>query len=493
MAALPLLGFDPLEMLMQILTVVFIGLLLWFVWRHQDRVCEVLTGDDRVHCTFIDIIWTGFFNCCGTCTGDWTRHFTRPCLCLPGKYRGVNIIKLVGQCLGFSTIPIELKNIVLGDLPRDRRCDFYISIESHQNPPMVTSVAEEKHPKVVHFPEVLTLRLCRSLLEQAVTIRVFELDAFGSTELCNCHVSAMHLLDWSDDPHEKVKRIMMKPCEAGIERETPSWILVEVDQPHDLRELDAFHGHNDTVRTTTQGDGHYDDVKISDFKHTYTLLDANGHAIQEPLEEDLEELQCLSRWFSRIDHFVMFLLVWFCVIYITFRTYVWSCYRQFRWVTMAAMHHYSFPMSTQQLQTMVRNCTTQFEGTGLTGIPCNPNEEQVMGYCTHDDEGGQFPHEQHKPIAFSVLLHNTLGVDKQGLGCYYGVCSMRDDMVKYDVYILPGVVLVGIVGCLMRIARNKCIRRRRRQQQADQHRETHEMQRKMKEKKSAWRIGSTSG
>merc|ERR1719181_1660764 len=113
--------------------------------------------------------------------------------------------------VGWATYSIELKNITVGDLPFDEgRGDFYLFIEASTNPPMVTALQEEKLPKVVHFPEIISLKIRDSPLEKRVRIVVKELNVIGSQEVCDCHLSATSLIDWATQPvrspDDRVKR-----------------------------------------------------------------------------------------------------------------------------------------------------------------------------------------------------------------------------------------------------------------------------------------------
>ncbi|CAK0814988.1 unnamed protein product, partial [Prorocentrum cordatum] len=134
--------------------------------RYRDRVLVVLTGDDRIHGTSLDFVWWFFFRCCGMCTGDWTRCLTRSCLCPCKRIRGQNLVNVVGRYLGLTHYTVELKNIVVGDLPWTGPGDFFLQVECEANPPINSSLAQSKEPKVVHFPELVTLHLRWSHFEQ---------------------------------------------------------------------------------------------------------------------------------------------------------------------------------------------------------------------------------------------------------------------------------------------------------------------------------------
>ena len=48
---------------------------------------------------------------------------------------------------------MELSNVVVGDLPVEGFGCFYLEIEYGKYPEIVSSVQEDKDPRVVHFPE----------------------------------------------------------------------------------------------------------------------------------------------------------------------------------------------------------------------------------------------------------------------------------------------------------------------------------------------------
>jgi len=466
-----LIGFDPLEMVTEVAVIILFSVALWFMWVHWRRVLLVLGFDDRIHCTFLDVIWYGGFHCCGLCNGDFTRLLTSLpcCLCCP-SLRKKNLVQVIGQWMGFTTVTVELQNIIVGDLPFDGRGDFFVSVEVQNNPPMYTSVAEEKHAKVVHFPETITVKLCKNLLEMPLTIKVFNMHpVFGNVQLCACQLGAMQVLSWSDDDAPggrdaagtaiKVMRFQMKNLVDSPEV-TPPWISLEFDQPGDARNLHDMPVQVDVVRTLAlDGDGSPMLVKnlgIADFKHQFILLDPNGQATHEPLEQDLVEIEWIEWLMRRIRSFI---LVWVTVgstIYLAVRTYAWSCFRQYKFFTMAAMdmqHENNFqltwPVPKTQIRQMVVYCNAQFEGTGIEhSLPCRPSDEEIMPYCLYQSEGGSLPEVQQRPVAFAHLVHDTLGLDLPGVGCSssmpFGIgsaCDLRNRMAVYDHWI--PVALVG--------------------------------------------------
>ncbi|CAK9061874.1 Hypothetical protein SCF082_LOCUS32336, partial [Durusdinium trenchii] len=137
---------NPVDVASEILVTAAVLLALIFLWQYRARVMIVLTGDDKLHGSVLDFIWCCCFQCCGMCTGDWTRCLTM-CTCCPRRWRRQNLVKLTGQMLGMSTYTVELRNIVVGDLPFDGRGDVYLAVECAVNPAMMTCVAEDRQAK----------------------------------------------------------------------------------------------------------------------------------------------------------------------------------------------------------------------------------------------------------------------------------------------------------------------------------------------------------
>jgi len=449
---------SPLEIVNQTVVLIVVCVIVALMIRHWDKVMVAVTGDDRLHGTVLDLIYFLFFQCCGTCTGDWTRSWTRRCCCCCGdKIRGINLVTEVGRLLGITTCTVELKNIICGDLPWDQRADFYISVECAANPPMVTSLAEEKLPKVVHFPEVITLRLRWSPLEERVRITVKELNLFGSTDLCEVHIPAMSVIDWaSSSQNERMKRFEMKPTDPSYPSETPPWILLEFGTPHDERDLDRFHGRINTVRTSTS-DGHFVDRPMRDFKQEYTLLDNTGHVLQEPFEDDLQAIACRAWLVSTLQYGFM---CWGAFLLVTLgflRVWVGLCYRRYKHVTMALMNNQTFPMSDYELGSFVNWCHASVDGEGQPfGVPCKPSFQQVLSVCKSDEEGGRYPKNQPPVLAFEGMIKRT-GFDT-GLPCGATKCHLNKAFQDYDVYAPIVIAVYLLLICGIRICGNSMVR-----------------------------------
>jgi len=503
-----LAGVDPLKYIQEIL-LVFVGfLVLSIVYVYWNRFVFLLTGDDRIHLSSLDVIYFVCFRCCGCCTGEWTRCLSRS-PCCPRRLRGKNLVKAFGQMIGWATHSIEIKNIIVGEIPFDQgRGDFYLSVEASTNPPMVTALQEEKLPKVVHFPEIIGLKIRDSALEKRVRICVKELNMIGSVDVCDVFINSGTLIDWSaeTDPDKRVKRIQMRCIDNDIERETPPWILLEIAEADDVRGIDSLPNGNEGgmfVRTWvptdhesvkvsgaqpvayTQNPGgmmasnnmwgmgaarQNVDMQVQPFKHTYTLLDDAGNPVAEPDESKLAALRrmrmcavCLFGLFQTV--------VWSGVLFwLGFRFYVWSCYRQFRWLTQAKLRQAQFPISVSNLKEYVKDCSDKFDGTGVTtgtgnalADACRPSDATIIETCT------ALPNGQPRPEAFTMLVQNQLGIPmKHGFKCFDGICAFRNKVAQYDMIIVALAVVLILSTFCCKWGMNSCIKSYRRAGQKEQ-------------------------
>jgi len=390
-----------------------------------------------------------------------------------------NLVKELAKLLGMSTKNIEVKNIVVGDLPYDKlRGDFYVAISVGTNPDMVTSLQEEKMPKIVHFPEILQLKLRDSPLEPRVKITVKELNIAGSETLCELVVSPMSIIDWAAD-EEPLKRFQMKAVNSDIERETPPWIAFEMSFPTESRKLwdmpniwhllkvrtylpprpydtegahaafaaTAANGPTPTAHPAQQkkesimtsdgtilGTRKIYDENIAPFKFNYVLLDDSGNPVEEPQEDDLAKIRHMRQGVMYCFGCFQCLVFLMIIAYALFRFYVWSCYRQFVWMTEAQMNGMTFPISNQDLKDLVQKCHQAVDGTGtLHGTPCRPSYNQTLQVCE------SIP-ETNRPEAFVGLLYDWFGIHAKGITCFHGICEFRNKLVEYDYSMVFGAI-----------------------------------------------------
>lgn len=444
----------PIRLTEELLVTLAIVIALVFIWTYRANIMKALTGDTHLHGSFLDCVWCCCFQCCGLCTGEWTGCFTMfPCC--PARWRRQNLVRMLGKQLGLSNYTVELRNLVVGDLPFDGREDIFLSVECSSNPAMRTSVAEDRLAKVIHFPEVLTVRVRHCFLEENVRITVLCLNVVGSEELCTITMSAMNVIDWARDPSERIKRFQLKTVNHNnIDRETPAWLLVEFGEPIEVRDLDNIRSI-DTIRTTTHDMTRFTQHSVAEYKHTYYLLDAAGHAIDEPFEEDLSDIRRMRTNAKYFFHLCNVLTLFFVLIYAVFRSYIWSCYRRFSWLTMAILNNQTiprrFPLSFHEMELVGEDCKVETEGTGLQGVPCRPTLQQINRLC----QGSAYLDSLHQPWpnAFSGYdwEEQIFGSNNVGFRCVEGICSVRQWVVERE-YTLLGIILFAIVlNCCLRV------------------------------------------
>jgi len=471
---------DPLKIVSELLVLIIAVVVLAILWNQRKRVLVLVTGEDRIHVTPLDCVWWTCFRCCGTCHHEWTRWLTS-CSCCPNRVRGRNLVKLMGSMVGAATHSVEISNIVVGDLPFKGRGSFYLSCECAHNPPMRTSTADWKLPKLVHFPEVFTLRLRFSPLEPMVKIAVYELNIIGSEELCSVHLNAENIILWSMDSEHRTKRFAMKPASEAMQVQTPPWIVLEFDHPrNDVRDLDALAGSISTVRTATWSEldprtgttGVYTDMGMKPFKHKYKLIDNYGNHVMEPLEDDLWKIEAYRGAMLCVYSFASLVLMLLVFAYLTLRFYAWSCWRKYRYLTMAlrVQPNTTRAFTPAMLIHISDSCAEFAAGNDLVEgkHPCRPSNKHVQAVCE------RLPAEQRKPTAFTGFIQRYWGQDIKGVPCNPGTCAYQHLLVKWDLPCLFLCVLAVIwVCCLFRPCIRGCIEKKKRRIMAKRAKATH--------------------
>eukprot|EP00927_Polykrikos_kofoidii_P077425 TRINITY_DN74362_c0_g1_i1.p1 TRINITY_DN74362_c0_g1~~TRINITY_DN74362_c0_g1_i1.p1 ORF type:complete len:463 (-),score=47.52 TRINITY_DN74362_c0_g1_i1:660-2048(-) len=431
--------FSPVEFLSQSLQIVVLALLLFVLIKKRETVMLTLTGDSQLHGGFLDCIWW-ILRCGGKCTGEWTRRFSwLPCC--PARLHGTNLLSAACRVVGLAATTVEIKNLVVGDLPLGRRGDFFIAVECAHNPRLVTSVTHDQNPKIVHFAETLLLRLRNSSLETQVRIVIKELKTIGEIDICEVYVNARTICEWAGDTLCRMQRIQMQPIDGGVDVETPAWILIEFDVWSDAHHENTLQGQEAIVRTVTQGQGSKE-WGMLEFKHEYALVNSTGQPVHEPFEEDLQEIRKYRSKSSCFFHSCNIFVVLLVASYGVFRLYLFSCYRQFHSLTIASLQNRSFPINSFELTQLPQKCAMAVEGTGIEfgSEPCLPSYEQIFHTCM------QTPSRQPRPIAFNELFEMEI----VGPSCFEGVCKIRRDLVKWDETIIVGCIILLVSTCIIR-------------------------------------------
>jgi len=371
------------------------------------------------------------------------------------------------------THTVELSNIVVGDLPlKSRRADYYLSFDCSHNPPIRTSVAEAKKPKVVHFPEIVTLRMRNNRLEANLAITVYKLGLVGSDELCSLKLRASNIINWSKNKPVVTRRFAMREPkdetnDADLGIKTPPWIAFDISTPiNDTRNLDQLVS-KDTVRTTMMSlgpDGRtsYEDKTLAETKDEYRLLDALGNVVSEPPESDLGKLECYRELVV-----VMFRLCSFCttssmIVLLLARVYLGLCTRQWRRLTMAVhVRPDGAPYSVRTLVQIEKRCHELMEGTGtIEGQDgCRPSMKNIIDVCDHP------PANQPPPYAFGAigqkLFHDG---ERHNLGftCQRRMCDLHDSLHYLDTVLLVVLSLLLVYTCcLLRPCANMMVEKRK--------------------------------
>merc|ERR1712187_988520 len=245
---------------------------------------------------------------------------------------------------------------------------------------------------------------------------------------------------------------MGKPLKLEFEADTPPWILVEFSEPTEARDLESLHSNTTMIRTATKT-GETKDRDIVKFKHRYNLVDTTGHAIAEPFEQDLRRIHIFRSIvvgsFSLINTLVLLTVVGYAI----FRSYIYSCYRQFEAVTIADLKHTPFPISDYHLHKLVQGCEHEFEGTGIDGgVSCRPSTDQIMNTCE------SMPYNQPRPTAFTHVLNEMFGTEIGGAKCFEGLCEFRAKLLEWDWTIAFCCVLLVLATFGLRYCLNECIR-----------------------------------
>lgn len=344
---------------------------------------------------------------------------------------------------------------------------------------------------------ILTVRVRNNLLEGNVRITVKQMNVFGSEDLCKVVISPMNIVHWASQTEEaeKIKRFQMKTLNLDLERETPPWILVEFGQPMEVRDIDNIRSV-DTIRTATR-DNQAQEFNVATYKHTYYLLDARGHAIDEPMEEDLAEVRGMRLRAVWCFHLCCCWSILIVLAYGFVRGYVWSCYRRFNWLTMAVLNNNTesgqkmhFPISFHNMEKMGQQCDSEVKGTGLQGVPCRPNLDQINVLC----DNFQFLHDRGQPwpkaFAGYDFVENVVGENQVGLPCVPGICALRHKIVAHEWTLIGLCVGLFVSNCLLRWCMDQRIRRVKARKLLDRQRQAEEFRnakvREQQARKNAW-------
>lgn len=401
-SVVPALAMDIVGEVNRFLALLLLGIAFYLAFLYRDRVVTLMTGDDRVHCDLNSSIWQ-VLTCCRFCEGEWTRALTSSC-CWPFRSsKGKNLLHLLGQRLGLTQIPIEVTNIIVGDLPAVRSGDFYLTVETSSNPPQITAVVDNCDPKVVNFPDSLIIKVRRSTLDSNVRFVVKKMHTVGSVEICECYISPKMLLYWMEHEQGPV-RIRMEPCRRDYNFTLPAWILIDL-QEH-LAPSRGVSQFDLTVRDAKTGDSvDYDDA--NKFKKSYELLHVTGFRSQEPDETMVGSIDTAYRRKAMCLGQLFMLLLLGSGTFMVSRLYCMACFQKYSEITVLNNFGVLFPVFDHDKTFYRERCNLNsnlfvgmFEddvlfGQALSNEKVDPNctvtREQVMHTCDDLPIGARHP------------------------------------------------------------------------------------------------------
>lgn len=471
--------------------------------------------------------------------------FTKCCYCCcpsPGQ----SVSRIVGRLLGFWPKTVEMLNIIVGDLPFSGRGDFYITVESGSNPRQSTAVVRGGFPKVVHFRDRIIINVRDSLLEPRVVFHVWELNIAGSEKLCSVELSAKSIIQYAEEAalmmsrEERItgpKRFALNSNSSILETAGVPWMSVnfldvgiapgylddieyspstltthKIRLPGYLKDEEevAAGGFSCVscassrahVRTTMQMPGTYQSggeaLDMQEFKERVSLLDRDGAPMGmevEPSEIDLSSIQYCRGMLICILRSHTILCVVGIMVYVFWRTRVWSCYRQFRRIAAAELLRDQLnlgatwqgtvnltipkqPMTTRDLRLFWEQCQESIDGLDQKKLRkeepadirslCAPTPDEVNQHC-NPDEGDMSVRafrdfaEELEQYDQWVGLQTLSGMLKGGVRCYPSVCQERNNFwVPIGDPLSPVFVIGSFLSiCCCRAYFSHCIHRRK--------------------------------
>jgi len=366
--------------------------------------------------------------------------------------------------MGILSRSVKISNIVVGDLPAVGRKNYYVTVECKTDPEMVTSVAEMKLPKVVHFPETLMVRLRRNLTEYRLRISVRVKNTVGHEEICEAHFAATSIMDFCD--HDAgVMRFEMKAL-RGLETETPPWISLKFQYPVSRLENNIEDAPGDMFSTYfvpraslvwNEEDDLGNGMSIADFKERYPLCDSEGYKAEgkEPAEGDIKLLYFCRAAFALYVRGATLAGFWGLALFSLFRVYVRNCWKDYQVYAMAIdganmFGNTTWPLTLETIDRISGECREKVaqsvceEVLAAAVVPpqasvCCPSDERVMEICS-DPPGG------HRPYFLRRLVMQITSSDigDTGLQCRASSCEYAQaGWVQHD-----GAIFAFII-CLM--------------------------------------------
>mmetsp|Transcript_2294 Transcript_2294/g.3943 ORF Transcript_2294/g.3943 Transcript_2294/m.3943 type:complete len:516 (-) Transcript_2294:564-2111(-) len=443
---------NPVDEAQKILVLIVSLIALAFLWVYRRRVIFVLTGDDRFHTSWHDLVWYGCFKCCCVCDGEWTVVWSKCCCFLDGcccstKLQGKNLKKELARWLGLLPKVVVFRNIVAGDLPYEaRHGDFYVTFDVGDNPPMNSSLSNDHNAKLVHFPETFSLRIRDNMFEGPLTVTVRELNVVGSENIARLVLPLKKYWKRLRRGETVQARFKLEPMggeEGGEAGGQFPWILLEFEVQRELQLVDRV-GLLTTLPSGNGRDVETKEVRMQDLKTQVPLRDRTGKLVYAKghVEQDASEARKQFRKCWRCLHClaILFFTAGFIALG-TYRLMIAGCWREYRRITTAERYGYhDFPLPRQVFKEEVPNWNFA-ETTDAAILDTCANPPLVNGTnATH-----------YRPIVLTQEINTYLHPIRDivpAVVCYSWQCEQREKLMRFPLVSIASLgMLVMCLAC----------------------------------------------
>lgn len=456
---------DPLKLGEQLLMMTVASIVLIFLWVFRRRVIFVLTGDDRIHISFQDVVWFTCCKCVGMCDGQWTRFVTRHCAdcCCANdpkhaQWYNVNLKRMVARYFGILPKQLEIRNVVAGDLPYfGIQGDFYVTFECGENPPKTSSI-KPSSPRVIHWPEVFRMRVRDSIWEAPINISVKELNVFGHNEIANCSLTATKVFrkfigSKNSDVGQMLRmRFQLEPHrdnEAQHHTMTPAWIMLEFglaqENTYGQKAKYSILGQETTTfASVTKTVSSKDALRSKEFKEKDPLYDKRGRKIPEPPDIS-DAVHQADRWRRRQRCCVCLVIFLFMFSASGFRLYLSQCWQEYEAIHVALLQNTSLNYTDLPLSLEVKDRLWKKQkldrAEGKHDI-YRPTEDEVVATC---EESPYHPRvlERYSREMKTMGVFGRIKIQCTDWSCQ-GLLEVRES--KAFMWIL-GILIVSLVCC----------------------------------------------
>lgn len=350
-------------------------------------------------------------------------------------------MKEVAKWAGIKPTPVQIQNIVIGDLPCIDTGDFYLTIECSNNPGMCSDVAAESSPLIANFNQVFTLMIRDTVLE-GVTFVVKDMRVAGSVDLATIELNASHIIQKFilDDDGRRAQpgtfrrmRFAMEPIVKGHEFPTIPWISFEIGYPEEfvggVPYTVPLFTYEDVVQDgVSQNDqvesGVWKTVPIVDFKKDYLPLhDVRGNKVNEPKDVSQkldEEKKTSNKRLCGVG------VVWFFLLVagIAWRAYLWRCWKEYQIlaeVRQMIRGNDTYSISWEEITFPVRQDIYDEAYKHYDKMP----DAEVIETCDHPPGPADAP---TRPLVFNHWAKKNL--NGHSIPCPGMACEWRETLVK---------------------------------------------------------------